>query len=123
MVTSPVNSEKDSGEVEFAQIEKTETEKYTEIEGIQGETTETDSQSVKEQLEVVGRLSTRPVIYIQNDIFNIADPIVSQYLVDSVQKKLEKAQEIIQPAIRATGKIGLPNNPDISYPGTGWLVA
>jgi len=123
LLASPVTSEKDSEEVEFAQIEKTETEKDTEI--LPGEATETATQSVVdvEQLEVIVRLSTRPVIYIQNDTFNIADPIVSQYLVDSVQKKLEKAQEVIQPAIKASGKIGVPNNPVLSYFGTGWLVA
>jgi len=78
-------------------------------------------------LEVIVQLLTRPVAYIQNDNFDISDPKFSPYLSpESLQKKLENSQQVIHPAIKASGKIRLRNISSsrvVDYFGTGWLVA
>ncbi|HIK03093.1 MAG TPA: trypsin-like peptidase domain-containing protein [Trichormus sp. M33_DOE_039] len=113
-----------SPESEMVQIEKNEPEKTTVMERNEGKITEKNTHKIVKQLEVIVKIFTRPVIYIKNDTFNADDPIASQYLLPTVKEKLKKAQEFITPAIKASGRIGIfPNQGNLDYLGTGWLIA
>lgn len=77
------------------------------------------SQSLRETAEAVIELCLRPVLFIRNDTF-VIDPVSMKYLNSSWVEKLEKGRKIIEPAIKAVGRIEVLNREP--YVGTGWLV-
>ena len=78
--------------------------------------TNSQEEEIKTELEAIILTSGRPVLLIKNDTFEKAvDPKWTE--------PLEAARKHIEFAVKAVGKIELPNHYSPAYAGTAWLVA
>lgn len=68
------------------------------------------------EVESIVRRFGRPVLFIQNDTFELPQSEV-------LRQRLQNGREVIENSIRAVGRVELREHPKHAWVGTAWLVA